>query len=63
MIRPYKKYGDYYIPGCNIAFPTEQEAWEYIENRQEGTYVQKEKMFAYECSDGDKGYVAVDISY
>lgn len=32
MIRPYRKYGDYYVPGCNIAFPTEQEAWEYIEN-------------------------------
>jgi hypothetical protein len=29
---PYMKYGDWYIPGCNIAFPTEQEAWEYIKS-------------------------------
>lgn len=28
---PYMKYGNWYIPGCSIAFPTEQEAWEYIE--------------------------------
>lgn len=27
---PYLKYGDWYIPGCNIAFPTEQEALEYM---------------------------------
>ena len=27
---PYMKYGDWYIPGCNIKFPTEQEALEYI---------------------------------
>jgi len=25
------KYGNWYIPGCSIAFPTEREAWEYIE--------------------------------
>ena len=28
---PYMKYGNWYIPGCSIAFTTEQEAWEYIE--------------------------------
>lgn len=28
---PYMKYGNWYIPGCSIAFPTEREAWEYIE--------------------------------
>ena len=27
---PYLKYGDWYIPGYNIKFPTENEAWEYI---------------------------------
>ena len=27
---PYMKYGDWYIPNCNICFPTETEAWEYI---------------------------------
>lgn len=27
---PYMKYGDWYIPNCNIAFPTEAEAWEWI---------------------------------
>lgn len=27
---PYMKYGNWYIPGCSIAFPTEQETWEYI---------------------------------
>ena len=29
---PYMKYGNWYIPMCDIAFPTEQEAWEYINN-------------------------------
>ena len=29
---PYLKYGDWYIPGCNIKFPTETEAIEYITN-------------------------------
>lgn len=29
---PYMKYENWYIPNCNIAFPTEQEAWEYLEN-------------------------------
>lgn len=27
---PYMMYGDWYIPGCNIAFPSDTEAWEYI---------------------------------
>lgn len=29
---PYQKYGDWYVPGCNIAFPIDSEAWEYIES-------------------------------
>ena len=32
---PYMKYGNWYIPGYSIAFPTEQEAWEYIEGQQQ----------------------------
>lgn len=28
---PYLKYGDWYIPGFSIKFPTEAEAWEYID--------------------------------
>ena len=27
---PYLMYGNWYIPNCNIAFPTEQEAYEYM---------------------------------
>lgn len=27
---PYLKYGNWYVPNCNIAFPTENEAWEYV---------------------------------
>ena len=27
---PYMKYGDWYVPRCNIKFPTETEAWEYL---------------------------------
>ena len=27
---PYMKYGDWYVPGCEIRFPTEHEAMEYI---------------------------------
>ena len=27
---PYLKYGNWYVPGCDIAFPTDVEAWEYI---------------------------------
>lgn len=29
---PYFMFGDWYIPNCEIAFPTDTEAWEYIEN-------------------------------
>lgn len=29
-MKPYLKYGNWYIPNCAIAFPTECEAWEYI---------------------------------
>ncbi len=28
---PYMMYGDWYVPGCDKAFPTDQEAWEHIE--------------------------------
>lgn len=27
---PYLKYGDWYLPNCDIKFPTEQEALEYL---------------------------------
>lgn len=27
---PYMRYGDWYISGCEIKFPTEYEAMEYI---------------------------------
>lgn len=27
---PYMMYGVWYIPNCNIQFPTDTEAWEYI---------------------------------
>lgn len=27
---PYMKYGDWYVPGCKIKFPTECEAMEYM---------------------------------
>lgn len=29
---PYQKYNYWYIPNCTIQFPTEGEAWEYIED-------------------------------
>lgn len=29
---PYFVFGDWYIPDCEIAFPTDAEAWEYIES-------------------------------
>lgn len=29
---PYMKYGDWFIPGLDIKFPTEQEALEYLRN-------------------------------
>ena len=31
---PYMKYGDWYLPNCNIRFPTEDEALEYMSNRE-----------------------------
>ena len=30
IISPYMKYDNWYVPGCNIAFPSDSEAWEYI---------------------------------
>jgi len=30
MIRPYPKYGYWYIPGCNIQFESDDAAMEYI---------------------------------
>ena len=32
LIMPYMKYKNWYIPNCDIAFPTEEEAWEYLED-------------------------------
>lgn len=29
-MKPYQKYGDFYIPGEDTKFPTEDEALEYI---------------------------------
>ena len=34
MRKPYMKYGDWYIPGLDIKFPTEHEAWEYLNSNQ-----------------------------
>lgn len=31
-MKPYMMYGDFYVPCENIKFPTEDEAWEYIED-------------------------------
>lgn len=30
---PYFKYDNWYLPNCDIAFPTEQEAFEYLTNQ------------------------------
>ena len=30
MIKPYQKYGYWYVPHCEIQFVSETEAWEYI---------------------------------
>ena len=30
---PYMKYRNWYLPGCDIVFPTEEEAWEYLEEQ------------------------------
>ena len=32
---PYMKYGDWYIPDCNIKFPTDLEAWEYLKEQED----------------------------
>ena len=31
---PFMMYGDWYLPNCNIRFPTEDEALEYMTNRE-----------------------------
>ena len=31
---PFMMYGDWYLPNCNIRFPTEDEALEYMFNRE-----------------------------
>ena len=37
---PYMKFKNWYLPNCEIAFPTEEEAWEYLEEmEQEKNYV------------------------
>ena len=33
VLMPYMKYKNWYIPNCDIAFPTEEEAWEYLEEQ------------------------------
>lgn len=30
MIRPYMKYGDWYVPYCDIKFETDEEAMRFI---------------------------------
>lgn len=27
---PYMKYGNWYLPNCDVQFPTETEAYEYM---------------------------------
>ena len=34
---PYMKYKNWYVPNCEIAFPTEEEAWEYLEEMEQET--------------------------
>ena len=31
---PYMKFRNWYVPNCEIAFPTEEEAWEYLEENE-----------------------------
>ena len=31
---PYMKFKNWYLPNCDIAFPTEEEAWEYLEEME-----------------------------
>lgn len=30
---PYYKYGNWYVPGYNIQFESDTEAWNYIESK------------------------------
>lgn len=32
MVRPYMKFGDWYVPGFDIKFPTDREAQDFIDN-------------------------------
>ena len=32
---PYMKFKNWYLPNCDIAFPTEEEAWEYLEEMEQ----------------------------
>lgn len=34
VLMPYMKYKNWYLPNCEIAFPTEEEAWEYLEEME-----------------------------
>jgi len=34
-MRPYPKYGYWYVPRCKIKFLSAEEAWEYIEEHAE----------------------------
>ena len=33
LFMPFMMYGDWYVPNCDIAFPTEHEATEYMSER------------------------------
>ena len=33
-LMPYMKFKNWYVPNCDIAFPTEEEAWEYLEEEE-----------------------------
>lgn len=33
---PYLKYGNWYVPNSDIQFPTETEAWEFLEREENG---------------------------
>lgn len=33
-MNPYMKYGNWYVQGCDIPFPTEEEAIEYIREEE-----------------------------
>ena len=34
VLMPYMKYKNWYVPNCENAFPTEKEAWEYLEEME-----------------------------